>query len=137
MTTAAPESSFKSIALIGLIERLLVRSRFLILLSAALLQLAVADPTLRGSTELSGSLTQAVTAATNAFKAQFTLDLKHYTIYIDKHEKEFEVTFVPDEPHKVDARHPGIAGGESVYGPEVHYFVSRKTFKVIRYEYAR
>ena len=106
-------------------------------LFVTVMQFGLVGPALAGSTELSGPLAGAVTAATSAFKAQFTVDLKHYTVYIDQHKSEFEVVFVPDQLHKVDRKHPGIVGGETDYGPEAHYFVSRKTFKVIKYEFAR
>jgi hypothetical protein len=86
---------------------------------------------------LRGIEAEAVVAATAALKSQFTLDLHHYSLYIDHHKTDIEVTFVPDQLREVGRDYGGVAGGATDYGPEVHYYVSRKTGKVTRHHFAR
>jgi hypothetical protein len=63
-------------------------------------------------------------------------DLKHYDVEVARHGGTLEVSFFP---HQKKYFAPGEAGtgGGTVYGDEVHIFVSLKRLKVLRYQFAR
>jgi len=54
-----------------------------------------------------------------------------------RRKNELEITFLPDNPEKVDSKHPGAVGGGTIYGPDMTYVVSLKTFKIVRYNFYR
>jgi len=87
---------------------------------------------------LTGPEAAAISVAVDAFKKIYAKpDLRHYTVELVRHKDELEITFVPDNPEKVDSRHPGTLGGGTVYGPDMTYVVSLKTFKILRYNFYR
>jgi hypothetical protein len=87
---------------------------------------------------LAGDEAAAISVAVEAFKKIYAKpDLRHYTVDFVRRKNELEVTFVPDDPQKVDSRHPGVLGGETVYGPAMTYVVSLKTLKIVRYNFYR
>jgi hypothetical protein len=58
-------------------------------------------------------------------------DLRHYSIQLERHPKEFEIIFVPDAD-------PGSkTGGRTLYGWEVHYHFSLKPLKLLKEDYGR
>ena len=90
------------------------------------------------ATELSGREAMAIAVAVNAIKKIYAKpNLRHYTTEVQRHGEEIEVTFLPDQPEKVDATHGGTAGGATAYGPEVHYFVSSESLRILRLEFAK
>jgi hypothetical protein len=58
-------------------------------------------------------------------------DLRHYSVLLERHPREFEVIFVPD------ADKYGTIGGGTAYGWEVHYHFSLKPLKFLREDYGR
>ena len=89
-------------------------------------------------THLAGDEAAAISVAVEAFKKIYAKpDLRHYTVELARRKNQLEVTFVPDDPQKVDSRHPGVLGGDTVYGPAMTYVVSLKTFKIVRYNFYR
>jgi hypothetical protein len=62
--------------------------------------------------------------------------LQHYGVDLKRRGDVLEVVFVPDEPPTSDPNNAGT-GGETIYGPEVHYSVSTETLKILRVEFAR
>jgi hypothetical protein len=87
--------------------------------------------------ELSGSDVAAVMVAAADFKARYPrVELRHFDVAIEHHSGAVEVVFIPRDPPNPPANSAGT-GGETVYGPEMHFFVSSKTLKIIRFEYAR
>jgi hypothetical protein len=60
---------------------------------------------------------------------------RHYTVELERHGRELEVVFVPNQaplgPHEAGT------GGGNIYGPEVAYFVSLDRFNIIRFHFAR
>jgi len=58
-------------------------------------------------------------------------DLRHYSVQLERHGREFEVIFVPDPD-------PGSkTGGRTAYGWEVHYHFSLKPLKLLKEGYGR
>ena len=58
---------------------------------------------------------------------------EHYTVWVTDLPEGIEVVFVPYGPNdKITTR-----GGTSEYGDEIHYLISRDTFKVVRVTFAR
>jgi hypothetical protein len=64
------------------------------------------------NTHLAGDEVAAMSVGVEAFKKIYAKpDLRHYTVELNRHGKDLDVTFVPDQPEKVNAKHPGLAGG--------------------------
>jgi hypothetical protein len=62
-------------------------------------------------------------------------DLRHYTVELKRHGKEVEIIFIPDMP-PLKSNEAGTGGG-TIYGCEVHYFVSLQTLKIMRFHFSR
>jgi hypothetical protein len=58
-------------------------------------------------------------------------DLRHYSVFLERHPREFEVIFVPD------ADKYGTIGGGTAYGWEIHYHFSLKPLKFLKEDYAK
>jgi hypothetical protein len=87
---------------------------------------------------LTGAEAAALSVAVEAFKKIYAKpDLRHYTVELARRKNELEITFVSDNPEKVDSKHPGTVGGGTIYGPDMTYVVSLKTFKIVRYNFYR
>jgi hypothetical protein len=87
---------------------------------------------------LTGAEAAAISIAVEAFKKIYAKpDLRHYTVELARRKNELEITFVADNPEKVDNKHPGTVGGGTIYGPDMTYVVSLKTFKIVRYNFYR
>jgi len=91
--------------------------------------------------EIRGVEAEAVSLAIQSFKRNQRVkdeqgwpvygDLRHYSVQLQRHGKEFEVIFVPDPD-------PGSkTGGRTAYGWEVHYHFSLKPLKLLKEDYAR
>ena len=109
-------------------------TRLLLILAVAAAQFASAAETI----ELTGREVEAVSVAVAAFKrSRYSTsgDLRHFTVELDRHGKELEVTFVPNIP-RLRPDEAGT-GGSNIYGHEVHYFVALKSLKIIRMHFAR
>jgi hypothetical protein len=93
----------------------------------------------RDKTNLIGAEAEAISVAVEAFKKIYAKPaLRHYTVQLARRRKnELEITFVADNPEKVDSGHPGTVGGGTIYGPDMTYVVSLKTFKILRYNFYR
>ena len=77
---------------------------------------------------------RALCIAFGAFRSEApTADLKHYSVSIDRIDKDFDVAFIPEASRK----NPGLIGGETEFGAEIHYIVSYRTGKIIRKHFAR
>jgi hypothetical protein len=87
---------------------------------------------------LSGPEVAAISVAASDFrkKGYSKTELQHYTVELTRRDKMFEVVFVPDDRPSSDPNYAGT-GGDTAYGPEVHYFVSTETLKILRIEFAR
>ena len=60
-------------------------------------------------------------------------DLRHFSIIVDRERNNYDIVFLPD-------RGPGeelLVGGSTKYGAEVHYIISRRTFKILKMHLAR
>jgi len=60
-------------------------------------------------------------------------DLRHFSIIVDRDGNNYDIVFLPD-------RGPGeelLVGGSTKYGAEVHYIISRRTFKILKMHLAR
>ena len=90
------------------------------------------------NTHLAGDEAAAISVAVEAFKKIYAKpDLRHYTVELARHKNELEVTFMAHDPERVDSRHPGTVGGGTIYGPDMTYVVSLKTFQIVRYNFYR
>jgi hypothetical protein len=77
---------------------------------------------------------KALCAAFSAFRSQFPkIQLKHYSVFVKKDGRNFDVVFVPDR----DPSNPWLAGGGNAYGAELHFIVSRASSKILRVEFSR
>jgi len=91
--------------------------------------------------EIRGLEAEAVSLAVQSFKRDHRYkddrgwpvygELRHYSVQLERHGREFEVIFVPDSD-------PGSkTGGATAYGWEVHYHFSLKPLKLLKEDYAR
>jgi len=84
--------------------------------------------------ELRALEAKAICVAFAAFQASAPkADLRHFSVLVHTEGKNYDVVFLPDPG-------PGeefLAGGETKYGAEVHYIISRRTFAVVRKEFAK
>ena len=88
--------------------------------------------------KVAGAEAAAISVAVEAFKKIYARpDLRHYSVEFARRKNELEITFVAENPEKVDNRHPGTVGGGTIYGPDMTYVVSLKTFKILRYNFYR
>lgn len=88
---------------------------------------------------LSGREVSAITVAAAAFKAGHyspSGDMKHFSVELKRHGNVLEVAFVPDEP---PGRRPNHAdtGGSTIYGQTVHFYISLRSLKIVRWHLAR
>ncbi|SRR6266436_8514107 len=60
-------------------------------------------------------------------------DLRHFQIIVGTDGKNFDIIFLPDP----DPSDPYPVGGSTKYGAEVHYIISRRTYKILRTHLAR
>ena len=91
-----------------------------------------------GTTTLTGREVEAVGVAVAAFKRgrySKSGDLRHFTVELDRHGKQLEVTFVPNLP-RLRPNEAGT-GGSNIYGDEVHYYVALSSLKIVRMHFAR
>ncbi len=61
------------------------------------------------------------------------VDLPHYAVLVGREGKNFDIVFLPDSG-------PGeenMVGGETMYGAEVHYIISPRTYKILEVHYAK
>ena len=87
--------------------------------------------------ELAGSDVAAIAVASAEFKRFHPrVDLRHFDVALEHRHGVVEVVFIPRDPPNRPANYAGT-GGETTYGPEMHFFLSPKTLKIIRFEYAR
>ena len=113
----------------------IMKSAITVILFGALLSSQVAVG--RDNT-LTGAEAAAISVAVEAFKKIYAKpDLRHYSVELVRHKDELEITFVPENPEKVDSSQPGTLGGGTVYGPDMTYVVSLKTFKILHYNFYR
>jgi hypothetical protein len=88
---------------------------------------------------LSGREVSAITVAVAAFKAghySTSGDMKHFSVELERRGNVLEVAFVPDEP---PGRRPNHAetGGSTIYGQTVHFYISLRSLKIVRWHLAR
>src|SRR4051794_19319526 len=88
---------------------------------------------------LSGREVSAIAVAVAAFNAghySTSGDMKHFSVELKRHTNVLEVTFVPDES---PGRRPNHAetGGSTTYGQEVHFYVSLRSLKIVRWHLSR
>jgi hypothetical protein len=112
----------------------MVKFSFIIAVFAATHAAAAID-----KTALSGREVSAITVAAAAFRTghySTSGDMKHFSVELERHGDELEVTFVPDEP---PGRRPNHAetGGSTIYGQEVHFYISLRSLKIVRWHLAR
>ena len=109
--------------------------RLIAIAALALMQTAA----MAESIELSGREVDAIGVAVAAFKrGRYSASggLAHFTVEVDRHGKQLEITFVPDQP---PLRRPNEAatGGSTIYGQEVHFFVALDSLRIVRWHLAR
>ena len=65
--------------------------------------------------------------------------VENYSIEVTESPTAFEVVFIPNQPPQdpKSGRREITLGGKTIYGREVHYVVSKDTYKVIRTSFAR
>jgi hypothetical protein len=88
---------------------------------------------------MTGPEVEASSVALAAFKRdESKADLENYRVSVREHPKEFEVIFIPNQPPLSDSE-PNriILGGATIYGREVHYFVSKDKCEILRRSFAR
>ena len=88
---------------------------------------------------LSGREISAITVTAAAFKAghySTSGDMKHFSVELKRHGNVLEVAFVPDEP---PGPRPNDAetGGSTIYGHEVHFYISLRSLKIVRWHLAK
>lgn len=66
-------------------------------------------------------------------------DISNYRVFFKESLSEFEIIFIPNQPEQdvSAAGHQLVVGGETHYGREIHYFVSKGTFELLRRSFAR
>lgn len=84
---------------------------------------------------------QACSIALERFKSdEIRANLDNYHVVVRDHAEEFEVVFVPNQ-HPSAVSPTGVrtvlVGGATEYGPEVHYYVKKNTFEILRRHFAR
>ena len=94
---------------------------------------------------LTGREAEAVQLATQVFKSKQGSkdqeghpvygDLRHYTVQIERHDRNLEVIFFPEEP-PLKPNEAGT-GGSTIYGWEVHYIIALDQMKILEEHYAR
>jgi hypothetical protein len=88
---------------------------------------------------LSGREVSAITVAAGAFKAghySTSGDMTHFSVELERHGNVLEVAFVPDEPPGPRPNH-AETGGSTIYGQTVHFYVSLRSLKIVRWHLAR
>lgn len=89
------------------------------------------------ATKLTGSEAAATALAVNAFKKIYAKpDLRHYSVELNRRNKQLEVTFIADTPKNYP---PGTAGtgGGSKFGPDMTYIVSLEQLKIVSFNFYR
>jgi hypothetical protein len=90
-------------------------------------------------TTLSGREVSAISVATAAFRAghySTSGDMKHFTVDLERRGDVLEVAFVPDEPPGPRPNH-AETGGSTIYGQTVHFYISLRSLKIVRWHLAR
>ena len=83
---------------------------------------------------LTGPQLRACTSALKEFaRRPEKHDLSKYHVVVESISEGFKVVFVPNTA----PGETGLVGGETAYGPEVHYIVSGKNFRILRTHYAK
>ncbi|MEY2536859.1 MAG: hypothetical protein QOG67_599 [Verrucomicrobiota bacterium] len=109
------------------VNRLLITSAIGWLTAVSALSAQPHEPRLRGTEA------KAVCVALGAFqKLAPKVDLRHYSVYVEKQGKNFHISFVPDQ-------FPGefVAGGGTKYGAEIGYVISHRTLKILEQHFTR
>ena len=90
---------------------------------------------------MTGSQLQACSVALVRFKSdQAHAEIANFRVVVHDHPTEFEVVFIPNQPRATVPQLEGrtvVLGGETEYGREVHYFISKDTFEISRQHFAR
>jgi hypothetical protein len=90
---------------------------------------------------MTGPELMAYCVALEKFKAQETKsEIRNFTIHLSEDSTTYEVVFVPNSPPPKDPKSGVVelhAGGETIYGREVHYIVSKDAYRVLRTFFGR
>ncbi|MBV8209109.1 MAG: hypothetical protein JO133_03505 [Burkholderiaceae bacterium] len=83
-------------------------------------------------TSLPGPQTRAVAVAYAEFAKSSDRLIERYQVLVTTHDDSFEVVFVPDPD-------PGVTvlGGRTSAGPEMHFWVSRSDYSLLKSSFAR
>jgi hypothetical protein len=101
--------------------------------------IAVSHVAAADRTTLSGREVNAISVATAAFRAghySTSGDMKHFTVEFERRGDVLEVAFVPDEPPEPRPNH-AETGGSTIYGQTVHFYISLRSLKIVRWHLAR
>ena len=88
---------------------------------------------------LTGKEVEAMVIAAAHFKQKHysaSRELSHYTVDVERHDKEIEITFLPDEPRPLRENEAGTGSG-TAYGLCVTYVMSLNPPKIVRFYFAR
>jgi CO dehydrogenase/acetyl-CoA synthase delta subunit len=90
---------------------------------------------------MTGLQLQACSVALARFKSDEShANIANYKIAVKEYPTEFEVVFIPNQPSVQDGSSKSrqiTVGGETAYGREVHYFIAKATYQVLRRSFAR
>jgi hypothetical protein len=107
---------------------------FWILAFAALLSASMCNANQTEKAKLTGPQLRASAVALEDFlKGADAPDLDKFSVEIFELDDSYEVVFVPNQL----SGQPTVRGGETVFGKEVHYLISKNSNKIIRKSFAR
>jgi len=110
----------------------MITKKAIVILGVAL---TFGSPCLAGdTTKLTGVQLKVCAVAFAEFsKAEQKADIHNYTVEILESSESYEVVFAPNHP----VGESTVRGGETKFGKEIHYVISKKTFKITRTFFGR
>jgi hypothetical protein len=116
-----------------------MKASWLVILLLSISVTFAAEPATDTTVHLTGREAEAMVIAAADFKQKHysaSRELSHYSIEIERHDKEIEITFLPDEPRPLRENEAGTGSG-TAYGLCVTYVMSLSPPKIIRFYFAR
>lgn len=111
----------------------------IVILFCGICSILAAEPNENETVHLTGKEVEAMVIAAAHFKQKHysaSRELSHYTVDVERHDKEIEITFLPDEPRPLRENEAGTGSG-TAYGLCVTYVMSLNPPKIVRFYFAR